>query len=44
MSEWEQFPLGDVLTLHYGKALDSEVRDPDGAVPVYGANGIKDYA
>lgn len=44
MSEWEQFPLGDVLTLHYGKALDSEVRDPDGSVPVYGANGIKDYA
>lgn len=44
MNEWERIPLGDVLTLHYGKALDGAVRHPDGSVPVYGANGVKDYA
>jgi type I restriction enzyme S subunit len=35
--------LGDVLTLEYGKPLDSARRDPDGAVPVYGANGVKTF-
>ena len=33
--------MGDVVTLHYGKALNRELRKPDGAVPVYGANGVK---
>ncbi len=39
---WRHVPLGEVVTLHYGKALDKNDRDPDGSVPVYGANGIKD--
>ena len=39
---WPEIPLGDVVTLHYGKALDKQDRDPNGSVPVYGANGIKD--
>jgi type I restriction enzyme S subunit len=39
---WRQISLGEVVTLHYGKALDKQDRDPDGPVPVYGANGIKD--
>jgi type I restriction enzyme S subunit len=30
------------VTLHYGKALDKSDRNPDGSVPVYGANGVKD--
>lgn len=44
MIAWEQVLLGDVLTLHYGKALDQTLRVDSGTVPVYGANGIKDYA
>ena len=32
------------MTLHYGKALARDQRNPNGAVPVYGANGIKDTA
>lgn len=43
-SEWRTVKLGDVLTLHYGKALDRSARTPSGKVPVYGANGIKDSA
>lgn len=39
---WGQVPLGEVVTLHYGKALDKSDRNPDGSVPVYGANGVKD--
>ncbi len=38
---WEQFKLGDVITLHYGKGLPKEERDADGVYPAYGANGIK---
>ena len=44
MTAWQQIALGEVLHLHYGKALDPALRDPDGSVPVYGANGIKNYA
>ena len=32
------------MTLHYGKALPRNQRNPNGAVPVYGANGVKDTA
>ena len=32
------------MTLHYGKALPRDQRNPNGAVPVYGANGVKDAA
>ncbi len=42
--EWETIPLGDVLTLNYGKALPKAERNATGNVPVYGANGIKDHA
>ena len=32
------------MTLHYGKALPLDQRNPNGAIPVYGANGVKDTA
>ena len=32
-------PLGEVFTLEYGKALDKEFRNADGAFRAYGANG-----
>lgn len=35
---WELKALGDLLVLHYGKALKADVRQ-SGAVPVYGSNG-----
>ena len=41
---WEQVPLGDVVTLNYGKALSKTDRNPEGTVPLYGANGIKEYS
>ena len=43
-SDWEKIELGEVLTLNYGKALPKAERNPSGQIPVYGANGIKDYA
>lgn len=39
---WEPRVLGEVLRLEYGKPLDPEDRNPNGAYPVYGANGEKD--
>jgi len=36
---WKKQPLGDCLTLNYGKALKSEVRT-DGLFQVYGSSGI----
>lgn len=41
---WSEVPLGEVVTLHYGKALPRQERDPTGDVPLYGANGIKEYS
>ncbi|WP_051279452.1 restriction endonuclease subunit S [Hellea balneolensis] len=41
---WEEIPLGDVLTLNYGKPLPRDERNPDGSYPVLGANGIKSYS
>ena len=41
---WESVQLGEVVTLHYGKALPRDERSPQGAIPVYGANGVKDYS
>ena len=38
---WEQKTIGDILTLEYGKPLPKPDRDPNGAYPVYGANGVK---
>ena len=36
---WEVGRLQDVLTLHYGKALNKSQREP-GHVPVYGSGGV----
>ena len=41
---WQQVFLREVLTLHYGKALPKEDRNPSGSIPLYGANGIKEYS
>ncbi|MBY6153935.1 restriction endonuclease subunit S [Vannielia litorea] len=43
-SEWQVRPLGEVVTLNYGKALARSKRDPDGGIPVYGANGVMDWS
>ena len=40
--EWAQAPLGNVLTLNYGKALREDHRN-SGFVAVYGSNGIVGY-
>ena len=37
-------PLGEVVTLNYGKALARSERDPNGSIPVYGANGVMDWS
>ena len=39
MSEWQTKRLGDVLKLNYGKSLSVKNRI-EGAIPVYGSNGI----
>ena len=36
---WDRVPLGDRVTLNYGKALKAEDRS-DGPCPVYGSSGI----
>lgn len=36
---WKKVQLGDILTLHYGKALVSHDRNP-GFIPVYSSSGI----
>lgn len=38
---WETKRLGEIIKLEYGKPLPDSKRDPDGAFPVYGANGEK---
>jgi type I restriction enzyme, S subunit len=40
-NSWKETILGDVISLEYGKPLPKEDRDPEGAFPVYGANGEK---
>ena len=39
--DWPVKTLGDILTLSYGKPLEPKDRDDNGAIPVYGANGVK---
>jgi type I restriction enzyme S subunit len=39
MSDWQTKCLGDVLRLNYGKSLPLKSR-VDGAIPVYGSNGV----
>ncbi|MCS3662010.1 restriction endonuclease subunit S [Salinibacter ruber] len=36
---WPLMRIGDLVDLHYGKALVEDDRDP-GTVPVYGSNGV----
>jgi type I restriction enzyme S subunit len=36
---WERVPLGDRVTLHYGKAMKTGDR-AEGACPVYGSSGV----
>lgn len=38
---WPLIKLGEVICLEYGKPLPKEDRSPEGAYPVYGANGEK---
>ncbi|MFO1238300.1 MAG: restriction endonuclease subunit S [Alphaproteobacteria bacterium] len=40
---WKVRPLGEVVSLNYGKAISKDLRSPTGPVPVYGANGVMDY-
>ncbi|MEY0079772.1 restriction endonuclease subunit S [Providencia manganoxydans] len=42
MSEWQNTTLGDVITLHYGKALKTQNRIV-GNIPVYSSAGITGY-
>ena len=34
MGEWKEYKLGELVTLHYGKALKAEDRN-EGNIPVY---------
>jgi type I restriction enzyme S subunit len=38
---WPVKTLGEIITLAYGRPLDAKDRDENGAIPVYGANGVK---
>jgi type I restriction enzyme, S subunit len=40
MNRWPTKPLGELVSLEYGKALRAEERSPTGRYPVYGSNGI----
>lgn len=42
--EWAIVSVGEVITLHYGKALARSERSTAGSVPVYGANGVMDWS
>lgn len=39
MKKWRQLPLGEILSLEYGKALPARERDRNGTFPVAGSNG-----
>ena len=43
-SDWVEVPLGEVVTLNYGKALAKKDRNPKGSIPIYGANGVMDWS
>ena len=42
--DWPIKTLGEILTLSYGKPLEPKDRDDSGAIPVYGANGVKAHS
>src|SRR5262245_47270014 len=37
---WIKLSLKDFHEVHYGKVLKESNRDPSGAIPVYGSNGV----
>ena len=41
---WKDLYVKDIVKLNYGKGLPKSERNPDGAYPVYGANGIMDWS
>ncbi|RBW55567.1 hypothetical protein DS909_10700 [Phaeobacter gallaeciensis] len=41
---WIEASLGEVITLNYGKALARKDRNPDGGIPIYGANGVMGWS
>ena len=44
MSDWEPFLLGDVCTsIRSGKNISAKDMRSEGAVPVYGGNGVRGY-
>lgn len=40
MNRWPTKPLGELVSLEYGKALKAEERSSNGRFPVFGSNGI----
>lgn len=40
MNRWPKKPLGELVSLEYGKALKAENRSGSGRYPVYGSNGV----
>jgi type I restriction enzyme S subunit len=40
MTRWPMKPLGEIISLEYGKALKAEDRSSSGRYPVYGSNGV----
>ena len=38
-ADWQEFTLGDIITLEYGRSLPDKARRA-GDVPVYGSNGV----
>jgi type I restriction enzyme S subunit len=40
LKRWLTKPLGELVSLEYGKALKAEERSPNGRFPVFGSNGI----
>ncbi|NDC49378.1 MAG: restriction endonuclease subunit S [Micrococcales bacterium] len=42
--DWPVKTLGEIISLAYGKPLDAKDRHDSGAIPVYGANGVKAWS
>lgn len=40
---WVKVPLGEIISMEYGKGLTKNKRDATGSVPVYGSNGLIGY-
>jgi type I restriction enzyme S subunit len=40
MTRWPTKPLGELVSLEYGKALKAEQRSSNGRFPVFGSNGV----